>query len=419
MKHIQRLSRSLWTPLHQAKADNLSHNLMLRADLIANVAKGLYAWKPMGNRVLNKVAAIIKKHMVGAGFEEVLLPVLQPVDLWKRSGRYDAYGKEMLRIKDRYDHELVYGPTAEECMSQLFETSQLPYVRMPAKLYNVQWKFRDEIRPRFGVMRSREFLMKDAYSFATDNAQTLRIYEEIFDAYVAIFQELGMHVQPVVADGGVIGDGLTHEFHVLSNSGENTVFYDPKWKEIDKPRLEHMEGLYSRSDEMHNSDASDLISSKAIEVGHMFVLGERYSKAMNIQVQTPNGLIYPHMACYGVGVTRLVAAIIETNHDDKGIVWPKAATPYDVHIINLHPSCEKCSARCNEVAEAVAADVLIDDLATSPGQKFANADLLGIPIQIIIGSKDVERGVVTVKKRADGEKVETADLGAWLKAQGI
>lgn len=401
-------SSIFWNPLKESKAQIHSHALMLRANLITNLASGLYAWQPMGLRVLRKVEDIIRKHMKVCCAQELLIPVMQPAELWKKSGRYDAYGKEMLRMKDRHDKELIYGPTAEECVSYIFDHAKVSYKDMPVSLYNIQWKFRDEIRPRFGVMRSREFLMKDAYSFDLTHNHALETYENMFNAYVDIFSEIfdgtKVKVQPVIAEGGAVGGTLTHEFNIIAKTGENKLFLDKKWKDIDKPTLLDANQLYARSGETHNDQTRELDQQTGIEVGHIFLLGTKYSESMNIKIQTPQGFIYPFMGCYGIGVTRLVAAIIEASSDEKGIIWPKAVAPFDIHLINVNPNCEKCIAMCDEIYNQHhmqnPESILYDDTKNSAGVKLNNADLLGIPTQIIVGTKEVENGAATIKYRA-------------------
>lgn len=407
--HSLRLSKSFCSFLKETpqEAEIISHQLMLRASLINMMSKGVYAWLPMAVQVLNNLKKIINHHMQRIGFEEIIMPVLQPAALWKKSGRYDAYGAEMLRMTDRHDVEFVYGPTAEECVTEIFDRARLSYNRLPVKLYNIQWKFRDEMRPRYGVMRSREFLMKDGYTFDIDEESALNTYKTVFDAYMNIFTDMGLKVQPAVADTGVIGGNLSHDFHVLSNTGENVLFYDAKWKDITKATWSDIQKLYSVSKENHTqTDRQDLIEQRSIEVGHNFLLGTKYSASMDVKVQTANGLIHPIMGCYGIGVSRLIGAVIEANHDEKGIVWPKNIAPYDVHLVCVNMKDEGCVDMCDKLYQQLSEtyDVIYDDTISTAGEKFSNADLLGIPLQIIVGPKDLLEGQVTIKTRSTGEK---------------
>lgn len=405
MINSQRFSQSFWNPLRQAKADNLSHNLMLRADLINALDKGIYAWQPMGVKVLRKIENIIHKHMNKAGFEELLIPVVQPAVLWKKSGRYDAYGEEMLRMHDRHNHELIYGPTAEECVSEVFDRAKLSYANLPVRLYNIQWKFRDEIRPRFGVLRSREFLMKDAYSFDLDETAARQTYELMFNTYIDIFHDMGLKVLPVQAVGGAVGGSVTHEFQVLAQNGENTLFFDAELNQAERPRLADMDNIYSRSQDNHVELERVVQTSKGIEVGQIFLLGDKYTKAMDITVATQTARVHPMMGCYGIGVTRLVGAIIESSNDEKGIIWPKAVAPYDVHLVNLNQTCEECVAYCEKIyikAQQDGISVFYDDTNDSAGSKLANADLLGLPEQWIVGKKEMREGNVSRKIRGSG-----------------
>ena len=348
------------------------------------------------------------------------MPTLQSAELWRESGRYDDYGKEMLRITDRHDRDLLYGPTNEELITDIVRASIRSYRDLPKHLYHIQWKFRDEIRPRFGVMRGREFLMKDNYSFDLDRAGAEASYRKMFVAYLRTFARMGVVAIPVRADSGAIGGDLSHEFHVLADTGESDLYYDQRFEEYtlaqmkaaDLSLVSELETLYSAADEKHDPAActvpeSDLRHRKGIEVGQIFYFGTKYSEAMNAQVTTSDGTTVPmEMGSYGVGVSRLVGAIIEASHDENGIIWPSAVAPFDGALINLRPGDEECTKASDGLYEALKAtgvDVLYDDRDERPGVKFAEADLIGLPWQIIIGPRGLKEGVVELKDRKTGE----------------
>jgi prolyl-tRNA synthetase len=424
-----RLSRYFLPTLKEAPADAqiVSHQLMLRAGLIRQEAAGIYAWLPLGLRVLRRIEQIVREEQERAGAVELLMPTLQLADLWRESGRYDAYGPEMLRIKDRHERELLYGPTNEEMITDIFRTYVKSYKSLPLNLFHIQWKFRDERRPRFGVMRGREFLMKDAYSFDLDEASARKAYNRMFVAYLNTFARMGLKAVPMRADTGPIGGDLSHEFIVLAETGESQVFCDRKLVEMPAPGgevdwndlqsiVDERTALYAATEEMHEATRfeaetpeGDRLTARGIEVGHIFYFGTKYSTPMKARVQGPDGRDADvHMGSYGVGVSRLLGAIIEASHDASGIIWPDAVAPFDVVVINLRASDEGVCNACEEAVnrlEALGKDVLYDDTDERPGGKFATADLIGIPWQLTIGPKGVAEGVVELKRRATGEKL--------------
>jgi len=437
-----RLSRYFMPTLREAPADAqiVSHQLMLRAGLIRQEAAGIYAWLPLGLKVLKKIEQVVREEMDRAGAIEVLLPTLQLADLWRESGRYDDYGDEMLRIKDRHDRDLLYGPTAEEVITEIFRAYMKSYKDLPKNLYNIQWKFRDERRPRFGVMRGREFLMKDAYSFDLDEAAARKSYNRMFLAYLNIYARLGLKAIPVKADPGPIGGDLSHEFIILADTGESEVFAhgdlvemgapgpDIDWDGDLEPLVAKRSRLYAASDEMHDAarfeaevPADKRMTARGIEVGHIFYFGEKYSKPMKALVTGPDGKDVPiHGGSYGVGVSRLVAGIIEASHDEAGIVWPDAVAPFGVAVVNLRVGDAAVGAVAEQAYAALTAEgrePLYDDRDDRPGAKFASLDLVGIPWQLIVGPKGVADGVVELKRRATGER-QTLPLEAALKAVG-
>ncbi len=432
-----RLSRFFLPVLKEVPADVqiVSHQLMLRAGMIRQEAAGIYAWLPLGLRVLKKIEQIVREEMDRAGAIELLMPTLQLADLWKESGRYEAYGDEMLRITDRHDRQLLYGPTAEEVVTDIFRASVKSYKDLPLNLYNIQWKFRDERRPRFGVMRGREFLMKDAYSFDLNEADARRSYNRMFVAYLNTFARMGLKAVPMKADTGPIGGDLSHEFIVLAETGESQVFCHKDLVEMGapgpdvdfdgdlQPLVDQRTALYAATEEMHDEaafgavPADKQLSARGIEVGHIFYFGEKYSKPMKANVAGPDGVSAPvHMGSYGVGVSRLLGAIIEASHDDNGIIWPDAVAPYDLGIINLKSGDAACDAACEKAyaaAKAAGKAVLYDDRDERAGAKFATMDLIGIPRQIVVGPKSIAEGNVEVKVRATGER-SVASLDAVL-----
>jgi prolyl-tRNA synthetase len=434
-----RLSRYFMPTLREAPADAqiVSHQLMLRAGLIRQEAAGIYAWLPLGLKVLKKIEEIVRQEMNRAGAVEILMPTLQLADLWRESGRYDDYGEEMLRIKDRHERDLLYGPTAEEVVTDIFRSYVKSYKDLPKNLYNIQWKFRDERRPRFGVMRGREFLMKDAYSFDIDEAAARRAYNRMFLAYLNVYSRLGLKAIPVRADTGPIGGDLSHEFIILAETGESQVFAhrdlvemgapgpDIDWEGDLQPLVEKRTQLYAASDEMHDEATyaalpeDKRMTARGIEVGHIFYFGTKYSAPMKANVTGPDGKDTPvQMGSYGVGVSRLVGAIIEASHDDSGILWPESVAPFGAAVLNLRVGDAGCDAVCEQAYKALSdagIDPLYDDRDDRPGAKFAATDLVGIPWQLIVGPKGVADGVVELKRRSTGER-QTLPLEAALKA---
>ena len=432
-----RLSRYFLPTLKEAPSDAqiVSHQLMLRAGMIKQEAAGIYAWLPLGLKVLRKIEQIVREEQMRAGAVELLMPTLQLADLWRESGRYDAYGPEMLRITDRHERELLYGPTNEEMITDIFRSFVKSYKALPLNLFHIQWKFRDERRPRFGVMRGREFLMKDAYSFDVDEASARKAYNRMFVAYLNTFARMGLKAVPMRADTGPIGGDLSHEFIVLADTGESAVFChkdlvemavpgpDVDWYGDLQPLVDQRTALYAATEEMHDEAAfaqvpeGDRLSARGIEVGHVFQLGTKYSEPMRALVTGPDGKDVPvQMGSYGVGVSRLLGAIIEASHDDAGIIWPESVAPFDVGIINMRQGDAACDAACDTAYKALTSagkTVLYDDTDARGGAKFATMDLIGLPWQMIIGPKGIAEGVVEIKNRATGER-STASLESVL-----
>ncbi|WP_157219127.1 proline--tRNA ligase [Flavisphingomonas formosensis] len=437
-----RLSRHFMPVTKETPADAqiVSHKLMLRAGLIRQTAAGIYAWLPLGHRVLRKIEQIVREEQDRAGAIELLMPTLQSADLWRQSGRYEDYGKEMLRIRDRHDRDMLYGPTNEEMITAIFRDSAKSYRDLPRILYHIQWKFRDEVRPRFGVMRGREFLMKDAYSFDLDVAGARHSYNRMFVAYLRTYARMGLRAIPMQADTGPIGGDLSHEFIILAPSGESEVFYHENWeKPVDLGHIDPddagvlqqvVDGLtadYAATDEKRDTAreaeaGAALRQSRGIEVGHIFFFGTKYSATMGLKVQGPDGgEVVPQMGSYGIGVSRLMGAIIEASHDDAGIIWPDAVAPYRVGLINMRADDAKCAAAADDLyarLNAAGVETLYDDRDERGGAKFATMDLIGLPWQIVIGPKGLEKGVVELKRRATGEKVELSVEDALAKVAG-
>jgi prolyl-tRNA synthetase len=396
----------------------VSHQLMTRAGMIRQTASGIYTWLPLGLKVLRKIEKIIREEMNKSGALEILMPTIQPAELWIESGRYDAYGKEMLRIKDRHDRDILYGPTHEEVITDIFRKNVTSYKDLPKNFYQIHWKFRDEIRPRFGLMRGREFLMKDAYSFDIDDASAKKTYNLMYETYFKIFRAMGLKPMAVRADTGAIGGDLSHEFHLLADTGESAIYYDKKFDELSQSsnlNIEEMQSLYAMADEMHVAEKcpipeSQISSRRGIEVGHIFNFGLKYSKALEASVMGANSdKIYPNMGSYGIGVSRIVAAAIEANHDANGIIWPKEIAPFQIALINVRAGDELCDKVCEEIynkLQTQGIEVIYDDTKASLGQKFSIADLIGIPTQIVVGPKSAAAGMVEVKDRKTGEKQE-------------
>lgn len=429
-----RLSQSLIPTLKETPADAqiASHRLMLRAGMVRQTASGIYAWLPTGQRVLSKIAQIVREEQDAAGAQEMLMPTIQSADLWRESGRYDAYGKEMLRITDRHERELLYGPTNEEMITALVRDSIKSYRDLPQLPYHIQWKFRDEVRPRFGVLRGREFLMKDAYSFDKDFAGALAAYKKMMLAYMRTFQRIGITAIPMRADTGQIGGDLSHEFHVLAPTGESGVFYDAAFEtgnaqaETDiEAFYEKMTTIYAATDEKHDTASWDKIpderrrEGRGIEVGQIFYFGKKYSEAMDFAVTGADGQkFFPEMGSYGIGVSRLVGAIIEARHDDAGIIWPDAVAPFRAAILNLRQGDAVTDGICEALHAQLGAEGLYDDREERAGVKFAEADLMGHPWQIIVGPRGAANGQVELKRRATGERCELAVQDALAKVLG-
>ena len=394
-----------------AIAQIASHRLMLRAGMISQTASGIYCWLPLAVRVIEKITKIICEEQDRIGANKVYFTTIQPADLWIESGRYDDYGKEMLRIKDRKDGDFLYSPTNEVQATDVFRKYVKSYRGLPTMLYQIHWKFRDEIRPRFGVMRGREFLMKDGYSFDSDLEGAKRTYKKIFQAYIRTFRRMGLTAIPVQADPGAIGGNMSHEFQILAETGESTLYYD---KKVLTASDEELMTTFAATDEKCNINdvpisKNDLLVSKGIEVGHIFYFGTKYSKPMEAYVLGPRGeKIYPEMGSYGIGVSRLVGAIIEASHDEKGIIWPEPVAPFDITVLNLHVQNEKCTSVAEEIYETLSKkkEVLYDDRDISLGEKLADADLIGIPWQVIIGKNKIAKDIIELKNRKTGEVSE-------------
>jgi prolyl-tRNA synthetase len=435
-----RLSRFFLPVLKEtpSEAQIVSHRLMLRAGMIRQQAAGIYAWLPLGWRVLQKVEQIVREEMDRAGAVELLMPTLQLADLWRESGRYDAYGPEMLRITDRHERELLYGPTNEEMVTDIFRASVRSYRDLPMNLYHIQWKFRDEQRPRFGVMRGREFLMKDAYSFDVDEAAGRRAYNRMFVAYLRTFARMGLTAIPMRAETGPIGGDLSHEFHVLAATGESGVFCDKRVLDLPIPGEDvdydgDLEGivrdwstLYAATEDVHDAERyarevpdDQRMEARGIEVGQVFFFGDKYSAPLKAVVAGPDGVERPvQMGSYGVGVSRLLGALIEANHDEAGIIWPESVAPFDLGLINLRPgdaACDEACERLYRASEAAGQSVLYDDTRDRPGEKFARMDLIGLPWQTIVGPKGLADGIVEIKSRRTGER-STAKLMTVARA---
>jgi len=436
---IMRLSRYFLPVLRDVpkEAEIVSHRLMLRAGMIRQQASGLYSWLPLGYKVLMKVQKIIEEEQNRSGAIQLLMPTIQSVDLWRESGRYDAYGKEMLRIEDRHEREFLYGPTNEEMITDIFRSYVKSYKDLPLNLYHIQWKFRDEVRPRFGTMRSREFLMKDAYSFDLDKDRAVAAYERMFVAYLRTYARMGLTAIPMRADTGPIGGDLSHEWIILAETGESQVFCHRDLldkpippKDVDfrgdlKPIFNDWTSLYAATEEMVDHAEYEAavpenkrVSARGIEVGHIFYFGTKYSEPMKANVTGPDGKdVTVHMGSYGIGLTRVVPAIVEAMHDENGIVWPVSVAPFEAVLINLKAGDAETDAACDKLyAELTAAglDMLYDDRDQPAGSKFATADLVGIPYQLILGPRGLKSGEVEIKHRKSGER-ETLPLAAAVE----
>ena len=436
-----RLSRAFLPTLKEtpAEATIVSHRLMLRAGLVRQTSAGIYAWLPLGWRVLQRVSQIVREEQDRAGAQEVLMPTIQSAELWRQSGRYDGYGKEMLRLIDRHDREMLYGPTNEEMITDIFRSYAKSYRDLPRNLYHIQWKFRDEVRPRFGVMRGREFLMKDAYSFDITAEAAQHAYRQMFFAYLRTFQRLGLKAVPMRADTGPIGGNLSHEFIVLAETGESAVFFDSAFEASDwaatvtdyddipalKSGFDQVTAMYAATDEMHDTAAFEALPAerrregRGIEVGHIFYFGTKYSAAMGLSVPGQDGKpVIPEMGSYGIGVSRLVGALIEAHHDEAGIIWPDSVAPYAAAILNLKQGDATTDALCEQLHTALGDNAVYDDRAERAGVKFADADLMGFPWQAIVGPRGATNGIVELKRRATGERVEVSVEEALARIRG-
>jgi len=436
-----RLSRFFLPTLKEtpAEAQIVSHRYMLRAGMVRQASAGIYSWLPLGYRVLKKIEQIVREEQDRAGAVEMLMPTIQSADLWRESGRYDDYGKEMLRIEDRHERDMLYGPTNEELITDIFRHSIRSYRDLPLNLYHIQWKFRDEVRPRFGVMRGREFYMKDAYSFTLDYDSAVHAYNQMFVSYLRTFARMGLQAIPMRAETGPIGGDLSHEFIILAETGESAVYchkdmlgFDIFTEDVDydgdlQPIVDHWTGLYAAADEKHDPDTcpvpqEDLVEARGIEVGHIFYFGSKYSEPMGAVVTGPDGKEVPvEMGSYGIGVSRLVGGIIEASHDDDGIIWPEAVAPFDMGLINLRASDDACTAACETLHDKLTAagrDCLYDDTDGSAGAKFAQMDLIGLPWQIIIGPRGIKAGTVELKNRKTGAREEISAESALSRLVG-
>lgn len=420
----------------------VSHQLMLRAGMIRQNGAGIYSWLPLGFKVLKKIEQIVREEMDRAGAVEMLMPTLQQADLWRESNRYDDYGEEMLRITDRHGRDMLYGPTNEEMITEIFRAYVKSYKALPLNLYHQQWKFRDEVRPRFGVMRGREFLMKDAYSFDLSEDAARISYQKMFAAYLNTFDRLGVTAIPMQADPGPIGGDLSHEFLILADSGESGVFCDKAVLDVPAPGLDFDFGdeaalaaemdkrtkYYAATDEKHDAVAynaipeGNRIEARGIEVGHIFYFGTKYSDPMKADVQGPDGkMVTIHGGSYGIGVSRLVGAIIEASHDDRGIIWPESVSPFDVGIISMKPNAEDVAKVADDAYARLTKagkDALYDETGDSAGSKFARMDLIGLPWLITVGPRGVKEGKVELKHRASGEKQDLTLDAALAKVTG-
>jgi len=411
------------------EAEIVSHRLMLRAGMIRQESAGIYSWLPTGFKVMKKIEQIVREEQNRAGAIEVLMPTIQSADLWKKSGRYNDYGKEMLRIKDRHEREMLYGPTNEEMITDIFRSGVQSYKDLPRNLYHIQWKFRDEVRPRFGIMRGREFLMKDAYSFDISAEAGRHSYNKMFVAYLRTFARMGLKAIPMRAETGPIGGNLSHEFLILADTGESEVFfdrdfYDMDWTAftIDFDDVEAVAGVvkdftskYAATDEKHEQGEFERrvpddkrLSGRGIEVGHIFYFGSKYSEPLGCAVQGPDGqAVNIQSGSYGIGVSRLVGAIIEASHDEAGIIWPEPVAPFLVGLVNLKAGDEEVDGACEKLyrtLESAGVEVLYDDTDERPGAKFAVMDLIGLPWQVIIGPRGLKEGIAEVKNRRTGER---------------
>ncbi|NRA73359.1 MAG: proline--tRNA ligase [Rickettsiales bacterium] len=414
-----------------ADASLVSHKLMLRSGMIRQQNSGIYVWLPLGLRVLKKIEEIVRTEMNKSGAIEVLMPCIQPETLWQESGRAESYGKELLRILDRHENKLLFGPTNEEVITDLFRGNIKSYKALPKNFYQIQWKFRDEIRPRFGLLRCREFYMKDAYSFDLDKESAEQTYNKMFETYINIFRKIGLSIIPARAPSGPIGGDLTHEFHVMANEGESEITYDSVIEEElkkENPDIQKIRQTYSVTDEIltdetSSKDKATLKKHKSIELGHIFYSGTKYTEAMNVTVTNKEGKqIFPHCGCYGIGISRIAAAVIEASHDKQGMIWSKAISPFQVALIDLHAKSEDCCKIAEKIYnqfEKAKIEVLYDDSSSSPGSKLALHNLIGIPWQVIISDRLIKENVVEIKNRETQEinKFSYEDAIAFIKKE--
>ena len=433
-----RLSRYFLPVLKEtpAEAQIVSHRYMLRAGMIKQASAGIYSWLPLGFKVLRKIEAIIHEEQERAGHIPMLMPTLQSADLWRESGRYDDYGQEMLRIRDRHDRDMLYTPTAEELITDIVRANVSSYRDLPLTMYQIQWKFRDEIRPRFGVMRGREFYMKDGYNFDLTREDALHAYNRHLVSYLRTYERMGLQAIPMRADSGPIGGDYTHEFLVLAETGESEVFYDSAITDLkfgdrdidydDKAQcqavLEEFTSRYARTDETHDETLFTAVPeaqrrvARGIEVGQIFYFGTNYSEALGATVQDAEGNeVALHMGSHGIGVSRLAGAIIEASHDENGIIWPEGVTPFHAGIVNLRQGDSATDAACEDLYKALRAkglDPLYDDRNERAGGKFATMDLIGLPWRLTVGPRGLEKGVVELTSRRTGESEELSAAAA-------
>jgi prolyl-tRNA synthetase len=440
-----RLSRYFLPVLKETprEAQIVSHRYMLQAGMIKQASAGIYSWLPLGYKVLKKIENIVHEEQARAGHHAMLMPTIQSADLWRESGRYDAYGDEMLRIKDRQDRDMLFTPTAEELITDIFRSNVTSYKDLPLTMYQIQWKFRDEVRPRFGVMRGREFYMKDGYNFDLTKEDALHSYNRHLVSYLRTYERMGLKAIPMRADSGPIGGDDTHEFLVLADTGESEVFYDSAVTdltfgdlEIDfddhaacAAVMEEFTTKYARTDETHDESLFNEVpeerrkTARGIEVGQIFYFGTKYSDALNAAVDNgEGGKVNVHMGSHGIGVSRLLGAIIEASHDDKGIIWPEGVTPFHVGILNMRSGDDACDAACEDLYKkfiAAGLDPLYDDRDERAGAKFGTMDMIGLPWRITIGPRGIKNGVVEVTSRRTGESEEMPAADAIAKITAI
>ena len=441
-----RLSRYFLPVLKEtpSEAQIVSHRYMLRAGMIKQAQAGIYSWLPLGYKVLRRLEQIVHEEQIRAGHIPMLMPTMQSADLWRESGRYDDYGEEMLRIKDRHDRDMLYGPTNEELITDIFRSHVGSYKDLPLTLYHIQWKFRDEIRPRFGVMRGREFLMKDGYNFDLTKEDALHAYNRHLVSYLRTYERMGLQAIPMRADGGPIGGDYTHEFLVLAETGESEVFYDSEITDLKfgdralnydsvaecQAVLEEFTSRYARTDETHDETVFQAQvpearrrSARGIEVGQIFYFGTKYSEPMGATVVGPDGTRAPvHMGSHGIGVSRLMGAIIEASHDDKGIIWPEGVTPFHCGIVNLKQGDAEADAACEALYASLTAlglEPLYDDREERAGAKFATMDLIGLPWRITVGPRGLKNGVVELTSRRTGDSEELPPEAAIARIAAI